>query len=174
LLFVGLLVRRKGVHDLLEAMARAALPPGVVLQVAGDGPERAALGAMAARLGLQDRVEFLGFRSDVPRLLAEADAFVLPSAMEQQPLVLIEALGAGKPVVATEVGGVAEMVADTGLLVPPGDVGALAAALVELTTGARATDWGRRGAVVARERYSVEVARDAHVALYQQLLRSPA
>ncbi|SFO77087.1 Glycosyltransferase involved in cell wall bisynthesis [Geodermatophilus dictyosporus] len=170
LLFVGLLVRRKGVHLLLEAMARAALPPDVVLQVAGDGPERADLEATASRLGLQGRVTFLGFRTDVPRLLGEADAFVLPSAMEQQPLVLIEALGAGKPVVATDVGGVADMVTGAGTVVPPGDVTALARALEELTTGDRAVDWGRRAAVLARERFSVEVARDAHLALYEDLL----
>ncbi len=170
LLFVGLLVRRKGVHVLLEALAEAALPPDVTLTVAGDGPERADLEATAARLGLRDRVSFLGFRSDVPQLLAEADAFVLPSAMEQQPLVLIEALGAGKPVVATDVGGVAEMVAGAGTVVPPGDAAALGRALEELVTGGQAARWGERGAAVARARYSVEVARDRHLALYESLL----
>jgi glycosyltransferase involved in cell wall biosynthesis len=169
-LFVGLLVRRKGVHVLLEAMAGAALPPDVTLQVAGDGPERADLEASASRLGLQDRVTFLGFRSDVPRLLAESDAFVLPSAMEQQPLVLIEALGAGKPVVATDVGGVAEMVAGAGILVPPGDAPALSRALQELTTGDQAARWGERGAAVARERFSVEATGERHLALYETLL----
>jgi glycosyltransferase involved in cell wall biosynthesis len=141
-----------------------------VLQVAGDGPERTELEALASTSGLRGRVEFLGFRTDVPALLAGADAFVLPSAMEQQPLVLIEALGAGKPVVATDVGGVAEMVPGAGLLVPPGDVPALAHALEELTTGERAADWGRRAAALARQRFSVEVARDAHLALYGDLL----
>ncbi|MGY1662355.1 glycosyltransferase family 4 protein [Geodermatophilus sp. SYSU D00705] len=170
LLFVGLLVRRKGVHVLLEAMAGAALPPDVTLQIAGDGPERAALEALAERSGLHGRVEFLGFRTDVPALLAAADAFVLPSAMEQQPLVLIEALGAGKPVVATDVGGVAEMVAGAGILVPAGDAAALGRALEQLTTGQDAVQWGGRAATVARERYSVETARDRHLALYTELL----
>jgi len=170
LLFVGLLLRRKGVHVLLEAMARATLSPDVVLQVAGDGPERAELEATADRLGLRDRVTFLGFRSDVPRLLAESDAFVLPSAMEQQPLVLIEALGAGKPVVATDVGGVAEMVAGAGIVVPVGDTAALGRALEHLTTGEDATRWGERAAAVARERFSVETARDRHLSLYTDLL----
>ncbi|MGY1690874.1 glycosyltransferase family 4 protein [Geodermatophilus sp. SYSU D01105] len=170
LLFVGLLVRRKGVHVLLEAMAGAALPPDVTLQVAGDGPERADLEGCASRLGLRDRVAFLGFRSDVPRLLAGSDAFVLPSAMEQQPLVLIEALGAGKPVVATDVGGIPEMVAGAGIVVPPGDAPALGRALQELTTGDQATRWGERGAAVARERFSVEATREQHLALYRALL----
>ncbi len=170
LLFVGLLVRRKGVHVLLEAMAGAALPPDVTLQVAGDGPERADLEASVSRLGLQGRVTFLGFRSDVPRLLAEADAFVLPSAMEQQPLVLIEALGAGKPIVATDVGGVAEMVAGAGIVVPPGDADALRRALEELMTDDRAAQWGERGATLARERFSVEASVGRHLALYEGLL----
>ncbi|MGY1638389.1 glycosyltransferase family 4 protein [Geodermatophilus sp. SYSU D00742] len=170
LLFVGLLVRRKGVHVLLEALAAAALPPDVTLQVVGDGPERADLEALAARSGLRGRVEFLGFRTDVPALLAEADAFVLPSAMEQQPLVLIEALGAGKPVVATDVGGVAEMVAGAGIVVPPEDVPALRRALEQLTTGGDAGQWGTRAAALARERYSVDTARDRHLALYTELL----
>lgn len=170
LLFVGLLVRRKGVHVLLEAMARASLPPDVVLQVAGDGPERAELEALASTSGLRGRVEFLGFRTDVPALLAGADAFVLPSAMEQQPLVLIEALGAGKPVVATDVGGVAEMVAGTGIVVPPGDAAALGRALEELTTGGDAARWGAQAAAIARERFSVDTARDRHLALYTELL----
>ncbi|MGY1640759.1 glycosyltransferase family 4 protein [Geodermatophilus sp. SYSU D00703] len=172
LLFVGLLVRRKGVHVLLEAMARAALPADVTLQVAGDGPERPRLEATASRLGLHDRVTFLGFRRDVPRLLGEADAFVLPSAMEQQPLVLIEALGAGKPVIATDVGGIADMIAGAGIVVPPGDVAALTLALQDLTTGDQAARWGARGAAVARERFSVQSARDRHLALYESLLGS--
>jgi glycosyltransferase involved in cell wall biosynthesis len=158
------------VHVLLEAMARAALPPDVTLQVAGDGPERAALEALAAGSRLRGRVEFLGFRADVPALLAGADAFVLPSAMEQQPLVLIEALGAGKPVVATDVGGVAEMVTGAGIVVPPGDAAALARALEQLTTADDATPWGARAAAVARERFSVGTALHRHLTLYTELL----
>jgi len=170
LLFVGLLVRRKGVHVLLDALAAGGLPPDVRLRVAGDGPERDALEAQARTLGLSDRVEFLGFRADVPQLLADADAFVLPSAMEQQPLVLIEAMGAGKPVVATDVGGVRDMVRDAGLVVPPDDPAALGAALRELTTCGHAGTWGERAAAHARARFSVERARDRHIALYEELL----
>lgn len=173
LLFVGLLVPRKGVHVLLEAMATAALPSEVRLQVAGDGPERPALETLASRLGLEDRVDFLGFRSDVPRLLAEADAFVLPAVMEQQPLVLIEAMGAGKPVVATDVGGVREMVGDTGIIVPPADPGALAAALRDLVSSDVGT-WGRNARACAEQRFTLELARDRHLALYDQLSRSSA
>ncbi len=171
LLFVGLLIRRKGVHVLLEAMAAADLPPDVRLLVAGDGPEREALEQLSSRLGLDARVAFLGFRADVPDLLAEADAFVLPAAMEQQPLVLIEAMGAGKPVVATDVGGVREMVADAGIVVPPGDPQALGRALERLTTDEAAPAFGEQAAARARARFTVEHARDRHAALYDELLR---
>lgn len=174
LLFVGLLVPRKGVHLLLDALASADVPADVHLVVAGDGPERDRLQEQAVRLGVADRVTFLGFRSDVPALLAEADALVLPSEMEQQPLVVIEALGAGKPVLATDVGGVGEMVQDAGLVVPPGDVTALAGGLRRLTTALDAGAVGRRAAELARERFTVDRCRDRHVALYRSLLdRSP-
>lgn len=171
LLFVGLLVERKGVHLLLDALARArhTLPEDVTLTVVGDGPERAALQARAAATGLDGRVRFLGFRDDVPDLLARADGFVLPSLLEQQPLVLLEALGAGLPVLATDVGGVRDLVGDTGLVVPAGDVPALARGLEALTSSDGA-EVGARGAQRARQRFSVEACRDHHVALYTRLL----
>ncbi len=170
LLFVGLLVRRKGVHVLLDALADPVLPSDLRLTVAGDGPERESLEQQARRLGLTDRVEFLGFRPDVSSLLADAHAFVLPSAMEQQPLVLIEALGAGKPIVATDVGGVREMVGDAGVVVPAGDPSALAAALQLLVAGDSAEELGERAAARARSRFTVEHCRDEHIALYSHLL----
>ncbi len=171
LLFVGLLVRRKGVHLLLEALTDGRLPSDVRLLVAGDGPERSALEEQARRAGLADRVDFLGFRTDVPELLASAHAFVLPSSMEQQPLVLIEAMGAGKAVVATDVGGVRDLVGDAGIVVPPDDVPALTAALQQVTTSFGAEAMGRRAADRARARFSVEHCRDQHRALYEDLLR---
>ena len=93
--------------------------------------------------------------------------------MEQQPLVLIEAMGAGKPVVATDVGGVREMVGDAGLVVPPNDPGALAEALRRLAEGDLGT-WGRDARVRAEQRFTLDTARDRHLALYEQLTRSPA
>jgi glycosyltransferase involved in cell wall biosynthesis len=187
LLFVGLLVERKGVHLLLEALA--AGPPDLTLDVVGDGPERAALEALATRLGLigrdgagrdsadGDRVRFLGFRADVPELLARADAFVLPSLMEQQPLVLIEAMGAGLPIVATRVGGVEDLVGeprtgqDHGLLVPAGDARALAGALTRLAAldVGQVSALGGRAAQRARERFSLETCLEHHLSLYAQL-----
>jgi glycosyltransferase involved in cell wall biosynthesis len=174
LLFVGLLVERKGVHLLLDALAVA--PAHLRLTVVGDGPQRADLEARAAALGLDGRVRFLGFRSDVPDLLAAADAFVLPSLMEQQPLVLIEAMGSGLPVVATRVGGVPDLVGDAGpsggtLVVPPGDVGALGAALTRLAglDAGQVGAVGRIAAQRARDRFSLATCVEQHVLLYARL-----
>lgn len=170
ILFVGLLIRRKGVHLLLEALAAAQLSEDVNVQIVGEGTERGALEKQAVELGLASRVQFLGFRSDVPQLLAEADAFVLPSMMEQQPLVLIEAMAAGKAVVATDVGGVKDMIGDVGVVVPPGDVAALAEAIRRLTAADDTGDLGRRAAMRAHQRFSVEHSRERHIALYEELL----
>jgi glycosyltransferase involved in cell wall biosynthesis len=114
-LTAGRLVEEKGHRDLLEALA-PMLPGGeATLRIAGDGPERGRLVAVAADLGCTDAVELLGFRSDLPALLAEADVFVLPSRMEGFGLALVESMAAGVPVVATRVGGVPEVSARMGL-----------------------------------------------------------
>jgi glycosyltransferase involved in cell wall biosynthesis len=116
-------------HEYLFEAARSLEDVQVVL--AGDGPERAQLELRARELGLAARVTFLGFRHDMPRLLACADVAVLPSLAEGLPLALLEAMAVGVPLVATRIGGTSEAVVDevTGLLVPPRDPPALAAAV---------------------------------------------
>ncbi len=176
LLFVGLLVERKGVDLLLAALAEAArtgLPDDVRLTVVGDGPERAALEASASGLGLASRVDFLGFRSDVPHLMADADAFVLPARMEQQPLVLIEAMASGLPVLATDVGGVADMLGGQGTVVRPGDVDALAEGLVALA-GCDSATVGTALAEAARRRFGIDASVHHHLDLYARLQRWPS
>lgn len=123
----------KGHVDLLAAWPRVlAAHPDAVLVCAGDGPLRQALPALAAAAGLAASVRFVGARDDLPDLLAAADVVALPSRVEGLPLALLEAAAAGRPTVATAVGGVPEAVEDgrTGRLVPPRDPRALAAALV--------------------------------------------
>jgi glycosyltransferase involved in cell wall biosynthesis len=107
---------------------------GVRLAVAGDGPLAAGLRQQARQTALADTVHWLGARTDVADLLAASDAFVLPSRWEGSPNAVLEALAAGLPVAATDVGGVRELVQDgaSGYLVPPGDAGALAAAMERL------------------------------------------
>jgi glycosyltransferase involved in cell wall biosynthesis len=131
-LAMGRLHRQKDYPCLLAAFADlASAQPLARLRIAGEGPLLGELTALADRLGLADRVRFLGVRDDVPRLLAAADALVLASAWEGLPNVVLEAMAAGLPVVATDVGGVAQMVDDdrTGYLVPPRDPEALARAM---------------------------------------------
>ena len=130
LVFAGRLGPQKAVGVLLEALRRIS---DVTLVIAGDGPERPTLERRVAELGLDARVRFLGSvpRETVLRLFRASDASVLPSAWENFPHTVVEALAVGCPVIATAVGGVPEVVRDgeNGLLVPPGDAAALADAI---------------------------------------------
>ena len=137
---------------LLGAMARLArVRPGAVLLLVGEGPEEDRMRRRAARLGLADRVRFLGRRDDVPALMTEADLLVLPSAFEGLPLVVLEAMAAGLPVVASRIGGVVEALGpEHPWLVPPGDRRTLASALSDaLGDGPARAEAARR----QRERY---------------------
>jgi glycosyltransferase involved in cell wall biosynthesis len=132
---VARLEEQKGHRYLLEAFVRVrAAVPGARLLIVGLGPLRPALERQAATLGLADAVIFTGFRDDVDRIMAALDLFVLPSLWEGFGLVLLEAMRAGKAIVATAVSAIPEIVADghTGVLVPPSDADALAAAIVRL------------------------------------------
>lgn len=118
ILTVARLHQQKGHVYLLEA---AAMVPDALFILAGDGPERPFLEKRARGLGLEARVRFLGQRQDIPLLLASCDLFILPSLYEGLPLSVLEAMAAGKPVVATAIGGTDEAVihGETGFLVPP-------------------------------------------------------
>ena len=168
-LTVARLDAQKGIAHLVDA---AALVPGVVFVVAGDGPHRAALEARAAERGVSSRVRFLGHRRDVPALLAIADLFVLPSLYEGFPLSVLEAMAAGVPVVATAIGGTDELVSSaTGTLVAPADPRALADGIRALLAD---RDGAARRAASAREHVLTKHSTDAMVAsmsaLYESLL----
>ena len=174
LLFVGLLLERKGLLDLLEALARPdVMPEDARLLIAGEGPERAAVERRVADPVLAGRVSLLGFRTDIDDLLEQADALVLPSRMEQQPLALVQAMAAGRPVLATRCGGVPEMVAGLpAVLAEPDDVADLARALRRLFAD---SDPGRTGELLAEGAhgmFSIDRAVDAHRALYADLVGS--
>ena len=166
----GRLAPQKGFATLIEAAARwQDLSPAPLLAIAGEGPLRAELTAAAAPLG--PAVRFLGHRADVPALLAAADVFVLPSVWEGQPLILQEALRAGRPIVATRVGGIPGLTGEDGaLLIPPDDPAALAAAVRRVLTSA---SLARRmaGAALARARTlpSENDAVEAALAVYRRL-----
>jgi glycosyltransferase involved in cell wall biosynthesis len=171
---VGRLDRQKGFDLLLRAVAR--LPAAHVVLV-GDGPERPALERLAAELGIAGRVSLLGWSEDAPGYLRSFDVLAVPSRYEGLPLVLLEAMVAGVPVVATTVGGIPDAVRDevSALLVPPDDVAALAAALRRLATE---EPLRRRLAAAAREagrsRFTVEAMARSYADLYDQLLRGAA
>lgn len=134
-LTVGRLTIQKGHTYLLDAIGRLIAHRATGKFVfAGDGPQRAALEAKANALGITDKILFLGVRNDVADLLAAADVFVQPSLWEGLSLALLEALFAGRPVVATRVEGVVDIVEDekSALLIPAGDAAALAAALLRI------------------------------------------
>jgi len=167
---VGRLVPIKDVGTLLEALALASREaPSLRLAVVGDGPERPALERRAADLGLHGLVAFTGWRRDLPAVYAGLDAVALSSRNEGTPVALIEAMAAGRPVAATAVGGVPDVVEHerTGLLVPPGDPGRLASALVRLAGDPAGSARMAQQARAAVERYRSAHLLDAIEALYR-------
>ena len=169
---VGRLATPKDALTLLRALPAVAPTPFSALLV-GDGPDRPALEASIRALGLEDTVTLAGSRSDVPALLAAADVFVLSSRSEGAPFSILEAMAAGLPVVASDVGGVGELVVDgeTGLLVPPADPGRLADALRRvLGDAALRRRLGAAGRARARERFDLRALQDAHLELYAREL----
>ncbi len=160
LVCVGRLAEQKGQSVLLQALARLA-HEGIVFEtvLAGDGPLRPALESEITRLGLTGRVRITGWLSgaDVRREIQSARGLVLPSFAEGLPVVLMEALALGRPVVATLVAGIPELVHDKvhGWLLPAGDVEQLADAIRELlsTSPERLTAMGKAGAARVAERH---------------------
>jgi glycogen(starch) synthase len=173
LLCLGRLVPAKGFDIALDAFAKlSATMPGLHLDIAGDGAERDALIARAERLGLGDRVRFLGWVEPeyVYQHLNQATAVLMPSRREGLPLVALQAGLMGRPVVASRVGGLAEVVRDnlTGRLVDPEDVDGLAAATRGLLED---PDLATRMGRAARERASAVFSWDATVQAYDRLYR---
>jgi glycosyltransferase involved in cell wall biosynthesis len=170
---VGMLNRAKNHETLLRAFASDRLrAAGAHLLLAGEGDLRRELEDLARALELSDRVRFLGVRTDVSSLLAAADVFVLASRREGNPLSVMEAMAAGKPVVATRVGCLPEMVPESaGRLVAAGDAAALEDAMVRLASApplARAM--GSAAARVARERFDASRMADAYEEVYAEVV----
>jgi glycosyltransferase involved in cell wall biosynthesis len=161
--WVGRLSREKGADVLLEALAR--IDHDLRCVVVGDGPERGALEAQAAALGLSARVRFAGAMDDAAALMPAFDAFALSSRTEGSPVALLEAVAAGIPLAAAAVGGVPDLLRPSeALLVPPEDPAALAAALRSLHAD-RASSAAR--AASARERVARELSVDAWLDAYE-------
>ena len=169
--WVGRLSHVKGAD-----IALAALPlvqhPGTRLVFVGDGPERAALDAQASALGIADRVTFAGMVATASSILAAFDALVLSSRSEGTPMILLETIHAGVPIVAAAVGGVPELItSDTGTLVPPGDPAALAAAIDQvLSQPAAARQRASAAALRVADLYSPREWVSRHLAVYQRVM----
>jgi glycosyltransferase involved in cell wall biosynthesis len=170
LAFAGRLSAQKSLRVAFEALASA---PGVDLLVAGDGDQRAVLERDVRELGLGGRVRFVGAlpREKVVELFTAADASVLSSSWENFPHTVVEALAVGTPVIATATGGVAEVVRDgeNGLLVPPGDVDALGAAIRRFVDDSELRERLRAAAAPSVEAYAPE---RVFAQLEQALLRT--
>ena len=170
---IGNLYPVKGHRHLIEALGLVAhRHPTLHCAIGGRGHLDADLQALARDRGLAGRVHLLGLRSDVPAILAAADLFVQPSLSEGLPLALLEAMQAGRPIVATGVGEmpVALGFGDAGLLVEPGSPGALAAAIDSLLNDAtRAEQLGSRAAARARAEYGLSQMADRYLGMYSDL-----
>ncbi len=170
LVSVGRLSFPKDFITLVRALA--LLEPGTFSgRIIGEGPDRAEVQRALDAAGIGRAVDLAGAREDVPAQLAEADAFVLSSRSECLPISIIEAMAAGLPVVATDVGGVAELVDEgsTGRLVPAGDPEAMARGLADvLADKGRRKAMGSAARARASERFDLPRFREAHV---QALLR---
>ena len=170
-LVAGLFNLAKGQDLALAALCEPGLEQ-VQLALAGNGGERAALERQCARLGLKERVRFLGFRRDVPALLASADVLLLPSRWEGLPYIVLEAMAAGRAVVATPVDGARELIraSGAGRLASAIDAPAIAAALrevLELDPRARA-ELGARGQAAVLEHYTVRRMAEGLIAVYHE------
>ena len=158
--FLGRLVPIKDLPTLIDAFALAAgQAPNVRLHLFGGGELRSALETRAQTLGIADRVTFAGWQLSLPEIYAGLDVVVLTSRSEGTPVAIIEAQAAGLPVVATDVGGVGDVMRPglTGLLAPSGDPSAIAEALLRLAASPDLR-WrlGMAGRAWVRERYSAE------------------
>jgi glycosyltransferase involved in cell wall biosynthesis len=147
--------------------------PDATLVLVGDGPEREQLEALAAELGVAQRLKLVGWSNEARRYLPGFDVLVLPSRLEGFPLAMLEAMLASVPVVAADVGSVREAVSDgeTGYLVPPDDVDALAEPLRRVLGDAElARRLGRLGRARAVELFTAETMARAYEALYREIL----
>lgn len=174
LLAVCRLEPQKGLDTAVRALAGV---PGATLLVLGEGPDRGELEALASSLGVGDRLVLPGRVGDVASLYGRADLLVHPARWEGFGLALLEAMLAGKPVVAARAGSAPELVSDghTGVLVPVDDAGALAAAISSLLADReRAEEMGRAGLERAREEFSVARMAERTLAVYESVLRESA
>jgi glycosyltransferase involved in cell wall biosynthesis len=174
-LAVGRIAPAKDYPNLLRAFAQVRdVQRGALLYIAGEpfADNLGVLQSLASELNLADSVRWLGLRRDVPSLFDASDGFVLSSAWEGMPLAIAEAMSMEKPVVATAVGGVSELVGDAGLVVPSHHPGALASAMLDVMQRSREERCalGRAARIRIVQQFSMDANADRWEALYRELL----
>ncbi len=168
--FMGRIVQAKRIDILLTSFAAFhQTHPESILVLAGDGDQRTAMQALAQSLNIADSVLWLGFVQDIPRMLAGLDIFVQPSVNEGLSLSLLEALAAEKAVIATDVGGTAEVLDHNrnGLLIPAGSPKALSAALAQMASQPdQASDFARNGRAYVERHFNLQQMITSYDRLY--------
>lgn len=171
---VGRLTDQKGLTYLLEALSEVIRThPETMLLLVGDGERKDELKAHVERLHIQENVIFAGWRGDIPEILNALDIFAFPSLWEGLPNALIEAMAAGKPIVATDIPPIRELIIsqDNGILVAPNDSAAIAAAITSLLRDREyAATLGKTAQMRARALFSVDSTMNTYTALFQQVL----
>jgi glycosyltransferase involved in cell wall biosynthesis len=169
---IGRLVPAKGHAILIDAFARVAQSaPDADLSIYGYGDLHDALAAQIARLGLEGRVRLEGRTDDSAATLQDFDVFVFSSVNEGLPLVILEAMAAGLPIVSTDVGGIPEVVRkESAWLCPPGDAGALAGAMLQAVHCADLRERGEAARRLAASTYGLEHMAGHYADLYRRLL----
>lgn len=171
--FVGRLAPIKGLETLIRAVGMLRDIPNLRLVLVGSGSQKEHLRALSRELGMEGKVLFTGYRSDIPSLLALFEIAVLPSYMEACPTVLLEYMFAGKPVVASRVGGITELVVDgeNAFLIPPAQVDVLAGRLRFLLDNPKiGLEMGRSGYEYAVQNFSVRDQVMRLESFYEELL----
>ena len=170
----GRFVRKKGFHLLLGALVELkSSDRNFSLQIAGDGPEFSSLKALSTKLGINDKVQFLGYRNDIPNLMKDADLFVLPSLSEPFGIVMLEAMAMGTPILATRCEGPLEILDDTSaILVDKGDTFSLADGLrqaIQDPEGCRVR--AHNALTLYKSCYAADAVVPKILALYDEIIR---
>jgi len=176
--YVGRLAPEKGLHNLIRAVGEILRTRAdLVLALIGEGPARIELQSLVTQLNLEKSVFFLGQRSDLADVYASFDIFILPSLIEAMPMAVLEAMAAGKPIIASRVGGIPRMIShqESGILVEPGDIRGLTDALDQLLRQPeKASQLGRRALDAVQSRYSSDAMARGYLRVYQKALGAEA
>jgi glycosyltransferase involved in cell wall biosynthesis len=168
------LIPLKNVEALLSATALLRDQGiDVETEIAGSGPSEPSLRSLASTLGIMDRVRFLGWRPDIRGLLASWNILVIPSNEESFPITALEAMAAARPIVASRVGGLAELVVDgvTGRLIAPGNIEKLAGSIAELICDPNLADqMGMEGWKRVKDHFSINLMASRTAAIYNHVL----